>query len=38
VITGILVGWALTFDHGGVIVPPDNSDSGDHIASLWQAG
>jgi hypothetical protein len=31
--TGILAGWALTFDHGGVITPPDNSDSGDHIAS-----
>jgi hypothetical protein len=35
--TGILAGWALTFDHGGVIAPPDNSDSGDHIASTQLA-
>jgi hypothetical protein len=35
--TVIITGWALTFDHGGVIAPPGNSDNGDHIASTQPA-
>jgi hypothetical protein len=32
-VTGIAVGWALTFDHGGPITTPSTSNDGDHIAS-----
>jgi hypothetical protein len=35
--TGILVGWALTFDHSSVVIQPGNSDNGDRIASLWHS-
>jgi hypothetical protein len=36
-VTGILAGLALTFDHGGVLMRPDNSDNADRVASLWHA-
>ena len=38
-LTGILAGWALTFDHGGVILQPgnSNSDNSDTIVSSPRA-
>ena len=35
-VTGIIAGLALTFDHGGVIMPPGSGDSGDSIVSVRQ--
>jgi hypothetical protein len=37
VLTGSLVGWALTFDHSGPVAPSSYGDNGDHVASLWPA-
>jgi hypothetical protein len=35
-VIGILVGWALTFDHGGVVMQPGNGngDDGDSVVSV----